>query len=548
MSALQGTTLGDRYRLQARIAAGGFATVYRAFDERLERPVAVKLMRWEAARDLSALERFRREARAVAQLSHPNVVGVIDAGEDGGRPYIVFEYVEGETLKQLIRRAGPLPITDAISYAIAIARALGAAHARHIVHRDVKPQNVLIASGGIAKVTDFGIARTLDEDGLTSDGRVLGTTDYVSPEQALGEDVSGRSDLYSLGIVLYEMLTGEVPFRADSQVAVAMCHVREPLPDLRALRPDASAALAAVVETVTAKDAYDRHATAAELIEDLERALALETARARAAGPPTASLPAPAAPRARRADQTGTPARTPAGLPEPAGARPAADPRPPGPRRWSPPRSDSPRRPPARSRPRRLAAAGSLAAMAAAMSVAVAVLAADHRPHRKAQRARPPVAAPPQRVPLCATCAHDYNPDAISGPKSQNPQLVGYAIDGNPSTAWYTQDYYDHRLGKPGVGLYLDARRDVAAGSLRIQTATPGWSATIYATNQTPDPNAFNPGPDGWRAVGAATDVHAIQTIGLHTRSARYRYWLLWITSLGGRESVAVNELSLYTP
>src|SRR5216683_792976 len=225
-----GTLLGGLYRLDAQIGRGGMSTVYLAFDTVLERRVAIKLMNREIASDSDQLERFRREARAVAQLSHPHVVGVIDAGEDEGRPYIVFEYVEGETLKERIRRHRRLQIAEAVAYAIEIARALGAAHARHIVHRDVKPQNVLIDEEGSAKVTDFGIARTLDEEGLTADGRVLGTTDYVSPEQALGQPVTGQSDLYSLGVVLYEMLTGDVPFHGDSPVAVAMKHVREDPP------------------------------------------------------------------------------------------------------------------------------------------------------------------------------------------------------------------------------------------------------------------------------------------------------------------------------
>src|SRR5438270_13941099 len=189
MSTLLGTTLDGRYRLEARIGAGGMSTVYRALDETLQRQVAIKLMNHEVATESDELERFRREARAVAQLSHPHIVGVIDAGEDGGRPYIVFECVEGETLKQRIRRCGRLPVAEAVAYAIEIARALGAAHARHIVHRDGEPQNVLLDDEGAAKVTDFGIARTLDEEGLTADGRVLGTTDYVSPEQALGQPV-----------------------------------------------------------------------------------------------------------------------------------------------------------------------------------------------------------------------------------------------------------------------------------------------------------------------------------------------------------------------
>src|SRR5438874_3901385 len=276
MTTLLGTTLNGRYRLEARIGAGGMSTVYRAFDETLQRPVAIKLMNREVASDSAQLERFRREARAVAQLSHPHVVGVIDAGEDEGRPYIVFECVEGETLKERIRRHGRLPVSEAVAYAIEIARALGCAHARGIVHRDVKPQNVLIDPEGSAKVTDFGIARRGDEDGLTADGRVLGTTDYVSPEQALGHKVTGQSDLYSLGVVLFEMLTGQVPFTGENQVAVAMKHVREQLPDVQAKRPEVSAALASVLDTATAKRMADRYSSADELITDLEDALAIE--------------------------------------------------------------------------------------------------------------------------------------------------------------------------------------------------------------------------------------------------------------------------------
>src|SRR3979490_1939722 len=192
-------------------------------------------MNREVASASDQLERFRREARAVAQLSHPHIVGVIDAGEDDGRPYIVFEFVDGETLKERIRRRGRLPSAPP--------GAGGAAPARQIAHRDGKPQNVLIDEEGSAKVTDFGIARTLDEEGLTAEGRVLGTTDYVSPEKALGHAVNGQSDIYSLGIVLFEMLTGDVPFHGENQVAVAMKHVREDVPDVQMVRPDVSAGL-----------------------------------------------------------------------------------------------------------------------------------------------------------------------------------------------------------------------------------------------------------------------------------------------------------------
>ena len=274
-----GTLLSGRFRLQERIGAGGMSTVYLAFDETLERQVAIKMLHADMSHDDAALERFRREARSAARLQHPHVVTVIDAGEDDGQPFIVFEYVPGETLKERIRRVGRLPVAEAIAYAIEIGRALTAAHAERIVHRDVKPQNVLIDPEGRAKVTDFGIARSLELDGLTAAGRVLGTTDYVAPEQAIGEGATEQSDVYSLGICLWEMLTGDVPFKAANQVGVAMKHVREPLPDVQHLRPEVSSVLASVVDRATRKELRNRYATVDAMVHDLEQALAIEARR-----------------------------------------------------------------------------------------------------------------------------------------------------------------------------------------------------------------------------------------------------------------------------
>ena len=278
-SAMIGTVLSGRYRLEAKLGSGGMSTVYLARDETLDRPVAVKVMHREMSEQPDQLERFRQEARAVAKLSHPNVVSVIDAGEDSGYPYIVFEYVEGETLKQRIARVGALDTQEAIAYAIEIARGLTVAHARNMVHRDIKPQNILIDSEGRAKLTDFGISRQLEQDGMTATGRVLGTTDYVAPEQAMGREVDPRSDIYSLGVVLYEMLVGQVPFHADSQVGVAMKHVNEDLPDVQRRRPEASAAVALVVERATAKSLDERYKQIGEMIDDLSTALEVEAAQ-----------------------------------------------------------------------------------------------------------------------------------------------------------------------------------------------------------------------------------------------------------------------------
>jgi serine/threonine protein kinase len=502
MSALLGTKLNDRYRLEARIGAGGMSTVYRALDETLQRRVAIKLMNREVASDSYQLERFRREARAVAQLSHPHVVGVIDAGEDEGRPYIVFECVEGETLKDRIRRRGRLPIPEAVAYAIEIARALEAAHARHIVHRDVKPQNVLIDEEGSAKVTDFGIARTLDEEGLTADGRVLGTTDYVSPEQALGQPVTGQSDLYSLGVALYEMVTGEVPFKGESQVAVAMKHVREELPDVQAKRPEISAALASVIEIATAKRLEDRYHSAEEMIRDLEEVLAIETSRAGSAtGEATAVL------------------------------------------RTLPPRTR--RRISFSLRHRVITALLALIIVAAGVAVAVWLAGRTHH-----GTGRPAVAAPPKLNPvgLCQTCANAYNPDGIGGTEQDNSDAP-LAIDGNPATYWHTDQYYSGSLEKPGVGLYVDAHPYVAARAMQIQTNTPGFSVEIRARTTPPDPSASDPGGngDGWTQIGYASSVARRQNIELSTGGKPYRYYLVWITKLPpGSQSVNLNEITLF--
>src|SRR3954468_18248806 len=279
-SAMIGTVLSGRYRLEAKLGSGGMSTVYLARDQTLDRQVAVKVMHREMSEQADQLERFRQEARSVAKLSHPNVVSVIDAGEDGGHPYIVFEYVEGETLKQRISRIGALDVQEAIAYAIEIARGLSIAHGRNLVHRDIKPQNVLIDDEGRAKLTDFGISRQLEQDGMTATGRVLGTTAYVAPGKAMGHGADPRSDIYSLGVVLYEMLVGQVPFHADSQVGVAMKHVNEELPDVQQRRPELSAAAAMVVERATAKDPAQRYQEVGDLIDDLSTALEVEAARA----------------------------------------------------------------------------------------------------------------------------------------------------------------------------------------------------------------------------------------------------------------------------
>src|SRR5215204_3533892 len=226
--AVIGEVIAGRYELEELVGVGGMSNVYRAHDRLLERMVALKILHDRYSDDEDYVERFRREARSAARLSHPGIVTVIDRGEQDGHQFIVFEHVPGETLKHLIDREGPLPVDLALELALQTGRALSFAHERGLIHRDVKPQNVLLNGDGRAKVTDFGIARTLDVDGVTITGTVLGTSHYISPEQARGEQVDAQSDIYSFGVVLYELLTGELPYPGDNCLTVAMKHVNDP--------------------------------------------------------------------------------------------------------------------------------------------------------------------------------------------------------------------------------------------------------------------------------------------------------------------------------
>ncbi|HEV2754283.1 MAG TPA: protein kinase [Actinomycetota bacterium] len=261
--------LGGRYRLEERVAAGGMGTVFAATDERLHRRVAVKLLKDDLAGDQRFVERFRREARAAAALSHPNVATVFDFGEDEGTPFIVMELVPGRDLARLLREEGPLPPERVRAVAAQLYAALAHAHAAGLVHRDVKPANVIVDDSGRVKVTDFGIARAAGESTLTQTGSVLGSAQYMAPEQASGAPVTPAADVYSAGIVLYEMLTGSVPFTADSALAVAMRHVSDDVPAPSELTPDVPADLDDLVKSATARDASARP-PAAEIAAALE--------------------------------------------------------------------------------------------------------------------------------------------------------------------------------------------------------------------------------------------------------------------------------------
>jgi serine/threonine protein kinase len=497
---LAGTLLAGRYRLESKLGSGGMSTVYLARDETLERWVAIKLMHREISDQPDQLERFRREARAVAQLSHPNVVAVIDAGEDEGFPFIVFEYVSGETLKARIDRAGRLPLDEAAAYAIEIGRGLAAAHTHKLVHRDVKPQNVLIDPEGRAKVTDFGIARSLESDGLTKTGRVLGTTDYVSPEQAMGHGVDSRSDVYSLGVLLYEMLTGQPPFKAETVVGVAMKHVNDPMPDVQELRPDASAALARVVEKATQKDARRRYADMNAMLADLEGALEVEVARSGTAGSEATNV-LESVPQRRKILTS-----------------------------------------------RRASIAGVLLVL---LATAAALVIAAVTGGGGSPRTGGGSGAVASGANIAIQRATAFDPEG-SPPGEENNDQTTAAIDGDPTTTgWSTETYYSSPTlsvdGKSGVGLYLSTSTPVAARTITIDSETAGWVATVYGAVSGPPAQA--PPGGGWHSLvsGPITIDRSSQQIQLD-QSIDSQYYLIWITKLAsgsGGYSVQINDVKL---
>src|ERR671918_781661 len=261
----------DRYEVGRLLGAGGMAEVFEGRDRLLARRVAIKVLQAQFARDPSFLIRFKREAQAAASLSHPNIVGVYDTGSEDGTHFIVMEYVDGRTLKDVIRAEAPLCPDRAAEITADVCAALGAAHARGLVHRDVKPANIMLMPDGRVKLMDLGIARAAAGETVTQTAAMLGTAQYLSPEQAQGQDVDFRSDLYSLGCCLYEMLTGTVPFRGATPVAIAYRHVREDPAPPRLLNPDVPAPLEAICLKAMAKLPDNRYQTAAEFRDDLER-------------------------------------------------------------------------------------------------------------------------------------------------------------------------------------------------------------------------------------------------------------------------------------
>ena len=270
---MKGQKISDRYQIIKSIGEGGMANVYLAYDTILDRNVAVKVLRGDLANDEKFVRRFQREALSASSLSNPNIVEVYDVGEDNGEYYIVMEYVEGKHLKALLKKRGKLTVPEVIDIALQITNGLSVAHDSYIIHRDIKPQNILILENGLIKITDFGIAVAMNATQLTQTNSVMGSVHYLPPEQASGKGATLQSDIYSIGILMYELLTGKLPFRGDNAVEIALKHLKEPMPSIRDELPDIPQSVENIILKATAKNPKNRYPDAREMHEDLKTCL-----------------------------------------------------------------------------------------------------------------------------------------------------------------------------------------------------------------------------------------------------------------------------------
>ena len=480
-------TLAERYVLESPIATGGMATVWQARDDVLARTVAVKVLHPHLAEDEAFLERFRREALAAARLSHPNIVSIYDTGsersEDGVvRNYIVMEYCAAGTLTETIEEHGPLDAERAFGIACGICDALAYAHSQGIVHRDIKPANVLLTSDGTLKVADFGIAKAAFGGGdITTTGSILGTVTYLSPEQVQGEEPSPRSDLYSLGVVLYEMLVGRPPFVEESQIAVAMKHARAEPPAPRSVRAGISRSAEAIVLKALKKDPAERYESAEDLKTALEGSAGRGGARTTAFGGPTTALP-------------------------------------------SQPASPPPGRPPGVAREAR-------SFLPVILLIIGAILLVLFVPRFIEDQTDPDPGGGSQTEPdaggagdLEIQSAADFDPPP--GDDSEHPDEVALAYDGDPGTAWTTENYNDslQLLGKPGVGLVFDLGDTRSVTSVVISGSA--GSLELRASDEEGDD------AEAFEEVGTASEVDG--EVEIEADGAEARYWLVWITSLPG--------------
>jgi serine/threonine protein kinase len=475
--------LASRYRLVRRIDRGGMAEVWEGRDEVLDRPVAVKVLDPRLAGDEAFHERFRREAVSAARLAHPNVVATYDTGIDGGVAFIVMELVSGHTLRDLLREQGALNPSQAVAIAAEVADALEYAHQAGIVHRDVKPGNILVSDDGRVKVADFGIAKAAVDSDLTQQGTFVGTAKYLPPEQVEGRPQDRRSDVYGLGVVLYEMLCGQPPFQADNDMAVALQHVHAEPMRPRQLRPGIPRSLERIVLKAMSKEPEARYATAAELRRDLLGISLSDDA--------TVAV-----------DRDTTP---------PGGMAPTFVQ---SERSWLVP-----------------------VVLIIVLAVTLGAVGLIFARSDTGKNLLDTGGASSKGQVATIRSAQAFDPYG-NPPNQEHNADLGNLFDGNPSTAWSTETYSNNHFGglKSGVGFVLLLDGSHRLSQLQLSSASHGWSASVYVADGAKDALA------GWGSpVATKTDIGGDVTFDLRGRQGSAV--LLWITDLGqGNSSVSITE------
>ena len=502
-----GRVLGGRYRLVSPIARGGMATVWVADDPVLSRRVAVKILRADLAADEGTRARFRHEAIAAARLSHPNIVSTYDTGDDDGIAYIVMELIEGTTLRHLIDEHGGLPVADVIRIGKQVADALDAAHRAGLVHRDVKPANVLVPPAGPVKVTDFGIAKAAGADDLTRTGTVMGTARYLAPEQVNGRPTDPRTDVYALGLLIYEALCGHPPFGGDTEIATAMARLTTSAPAVRAERPEVSQALDDVIHRCLARQPSARFGSAAAVRDALDRARL----------DPTGAIPRPViGPGSVAATgATGVVDATPmAGSGAPTG--------PTHPQPVPVPLAPTPRR-----KRRRLTWLWVLLVVLLAIGGGVAAFLLVNDSSSSGKGSNTGAASEPPATLATITAATAFDPPPGDG--SEGDEFTSFAIDGDTTTAWTTEQYNAFPDGeKKGVGLALSLDREYDVTKVIVDTAKDGWGASIYVSDQ--PAGSLTTLADWGPARAQGSDLpksHTFEFDGVKGQSV-----LLWLTQL----------------
>lgn len=545
-----GRVLAGRYELVRLIASGGMAQVWEATDRVLERPVAVKVLHPHLAADDTFRLRFRGEAIAAARLRHPSIVSIFDTCHDAGTEAIVMELARSRTLRQYLDERGRLTSAEAVQVGADVADALEAAHRAGIVHRDIKPANILLCDDGRVVVTDFGIAKVRDDADLTSTGMMLGTVKYLAPEQVRGEPVDARTDVYALGVVLYEAVCGVPPFTAETPVAIALARLGQPAPDPRATRADLPPSLAAVINRALERGPGHRFQRAADLRAAIlaPRVTPSTTADptaavARPAGDATRAHPRPAAtgtqPTAsghRAADvdaatvgrASAPPSRPPTSPPDgpvpPAGSANGS-----GPRGEVPPRG--------RRRSRWLIPLLFLLLVGGSVTLAVALVMGVEQASNVGPSGDPADPAPattPQAVPVAEVVTLDPAGDGEHEGERAN------VIDGDPRSAWRTERYNQAELAptKPGLGLALVLEEGQPLSELVVTTLRPGWSGRVYVAAQ------YSSVLGEWGAPVADVDA-TTTTSRVDLGGATGGAVLLWLTNVGPSGRVEVAEMSV---